>query len=348
MKSILIIFFVCLFIGKSNGQPYEFAFKIDSLINTKYPRSFNGIVWITKNGKAIYSKTKGYSDFEKKTTFTLKDNFRIQSLSKQITAVIVLREVEKGRINLHAPISQYLPDLKQTWADTVTVHQLLNNTSGIVSIHKPLLFKPGTAYYYSNPGYGLVRPILEKVTGKTFIETANSLFKELKMDNSYCYDLDKPSNGLINGYWINRDSISVYDFKKLNYTIDTWQDFVPAGGMISNAIDLNLWERKLHNGKILKPESYKLMTSYEMAVDHEAFGKDKMGYGYGIRVSDNSQLFYLGHAGKGLGFTSLKFYIPSKDICVIVLQNVYDVNTSSHYYFESKIRDIILKSNLSK
>jgi D-alanyl-D-alanine carboxypeptidase len=343
--SFLSIFVVCNSYGQSKD---DYAIKIDSLIQTRSPRSFNGIILITKKGKTKYSKMYGYSNFETKTPFTLKDNFRIQSNSKQITAVIILREVEKGTIDLHAPIRKYLPDFNQTWADTVTIHHLLNNTAGIVDIAKPLSFRPGTNYYYSNPGYGLLRPIIEKVTGKTFIEVANSLFKELKMRNSYCCQIDNPNAGLINGYWVSKDSISLFNFKSLNHTVESWANFIPAGGMVSNAIDLQTWDKKLHKGKILKPETYRLMTTYEITAQHDSFGKEKVGYGYGIRISDKSSVRYLGHSGKGIGFMSIKVYIPEKDVDIIVLQNYYDADSSLHYHFESKIREIVLNSSLAK
>ncbi len=353
MKSLLkssIFIFLILFISiKSSGQQKgDYSSQIDSLIQAKSPRSFNGVILITQKGKTVYSKAVGYSNFEAKTPLTIKDNFRIQSMSKQIAAAIILREVEKGKIDLHIPIKKYLPDFKQTWADTVTVHHLLNNTAGIVDIIKPLIFRPGTDYYYSNPGYGLLRPIFEKVTGKTFIEATNSLFKEMKMHNSYCYEIDKPNIGLVKGYWVSKDSVSSFNFKNLNHTIETWANFIPAGGMISNAIDLNTWDKKLHKGKILKPESYQIMTKYEITAQHDSFGSEKVGYGYGIRISDKTPVRYLGHSGKGIGFMVIKIYIPASDVNVIVLQNHYDVDSKLHYYYESKIREIVVNSSLVK
>src|SRR5687767_12060760 len=92
------LFIVCNIYGQKKD---DYSSKIDSIILTKNPRSFNGVIWITKKGKTKYLKTYGYSNFETKTPFTLRDNFRIQSNSKQITAVLILREVEKGKIDLH-------------------------------------------------------------------------------------------------------------------------------------------------------------------------------------------------------------------------------------------------------
>ena len=348
LKFISFIFPMLFVYSNGYGQQKDdYSAKIDSLIATNYPRSFNGVIWVTQKGKTKYLKTYGYSNFETKTPFTINDRFRIQSNSKQITAVLTLKEVEKGEIDLHIPIRKYLPDFKQGWADTVTVHHLLNNTAGIVNINKPLSFKPGTDYYYSNPGYGLLRPILEKVTGKKFIDLANSLFKELKMHNSYCYEIDKPNLGLINGYWVLKDSIKVFDFNGLKFTDESWANFIPAGGMISNAVDLNLWDKKLHNGKILKPEIYKLMTNYSITAQHNSFGDEKQGYGYGLRIIDKTPIKYLGHSGKGLGFMNIKIYIPEKDVDVIVFQNHYDADEKLHYYYESKIREIVINSSLA-
>src|SRR6218665_2704201 len=98
MKQIILLslfFSTLLFCNSSFGQKSkdDYSSKIDSLIQVTNPRGFNGVILITKEGKTKYSKASGYSDIEKKTPLTLKDNFRIQSNSKQITAVLVLKEV---------------------------------------------------------------------------------------------------------------------------------------------------------------------------------------------------------------------------------------------------------------
>lgn len=326
----------------------DYASQIDSLIQITHPRGFNGVILITKKGKKIYSKVHGYSDFEKKTHLTLQNNFRIQSNSKQITAVLVLKEVEKGNINLEKPIRTYLPDLKQTWADTVTVLQLLNMSAGIINLNRPLAFKPGTGFYYSNPAYGLLGQIIEKSTGKKYAEVANNLFKELKMNNTYCYEINKPNNGLINGYWLTKDSLGLVDFKTFNFTEETWANFLPAGGIISNATDLNIWDTKLHNGKILKTKSYVSMVNSTVIDDDTTFSDKKSNYGYGVNINEDAPIKYIGHSGRGLGFVSFKIYIPAKKLNVIVLENVYYRDNIIVYHFEKTIREIIMNSSLVK
>jgi D-alanyl-D-alanine carboxypeptidase len=345
VKSMAFVFSILCASHTACGQKVDdYAAKIDSLIQTTKPRVFNGVILITQKGKTIYSKVHGYSNFEQKIPLKLNDNFRIQSNSKQITAVLILKEVEKGRIDLQSPVRKYLPEIKQSWADSVTVHQLLNFSSGIVSIDKPLVFRPGTGFLYGVTTYTMLSQILEKVTGKKFTDLANQLFTNLGMTNSFCFEKVKAKDNLINGY---TNAGNEYKVVEVSLTAQEWNDFIPAGGMISNLVDLNKWDLMLHKGKILKPKTYKLMTNYTIMAQHESFGSEKIGYGYGLRIHDKTPK-YVGHSGKGLGFASIKMYFPEKDLDLIVLENIYSSDASLHYYFEVKIREIVMNSSLLK
>ena len=334
-------------LANENNQINDYSAKIDSIIQTTSPRLFNGVISITQNGKNIYSKTYGYSNFEEKKQISLKDNFRIQSNSKQITGVIVLREVEKGNIDLNSPISKYLPKFQATWADSVTVHQLVNMSAGIASLDEPLLFEPGTDFYYSNPAYGLLGRIIKKATGKEYIKVANDLFKVLGMKNTYCYEFGQENKGLINGYHWSGNVYEYVEFSELGFTKDTWKDFIPTGGIISNVTDLHIWDTKLHKGELLKPASYKIMTYSDVPDLFAPLSDEKMFYGYGIDIADKP-FRYLGHGGSGYGFASIKFYVPHKDLNVIVLENLFHNDIPVRYHFEKEIRKIVLNSNLVK
>jgi len=359
---ILVFAFIILSCGDNKNKTKklsenpvvdDYSAKIDSLILTTNPRKFNGVVLITQNGKTRYSKEYGFSDFEKKTPISLNDNFRIQSNSKQITAVLTLKEVEKGNIDLNNTVNEYLPDLKPTWGDSVTVHQLLNMSSGIVDIEKPLIFVPGNGYRYSNPGYGLLGSIIENVTGKEFIQSANQLFKELSMNNTYCYEFDKPNKGLVDGHSLENEKIKVVEFDSIGFTKESWKGFIPAGGIVSNANDLNIWDSKLHNGEILNSDLYKQMITPTNRGPHAAFNGDTIGYAYGLRIHDRHITKHLGHGGRGIGFVSIKFYIPEKDVDVIIWENIYAMDGNWMggdivYHFENEIRKIVVNSSLGK
>lgn len=340
----LLTIFLATFLVSCNsyGQKKDdYSSKIDSLIKTTSPRSFNGVILITQKGKTKYKKAFGYSNFEKKTPLTTNDNFIIMSNSKQITAVLTLKEVEKGKIDLQSPVRKYLPDLPQSWADTVTVHHLLNFSAGITDIDKPLIFKPGSDFKYGNTTFIMLGKIIEKVTARRYIDVANDFFRELKMKNTYCFEQGKTQNR-VQGYR-NKDN----NFKIEETPIEN-NEKVSAAGIISNVTDQNIWDKLLHKGKILKPETYKLMTTYSITAQHNAFGKEKIGYGYGIRVSDKTPIKYIGHTGGGSGFVSFKVYFPETDVDVVVLENQSNENIDLFYEFEIKIREIVMNSNLMK
>lgn len=315
--------------------------KIDSIVQIKSPTTFNGVILISKKEKTVYSKAFGFSDIENKTPLKMNDQFEIMSNTKQITSVLVLKEVEKGKINLQNPIKKYLPELKQNWADSVTVHQLLNHTHGIIDVEKPLIFKPGTDFKYGNLSNILLGKIIEKTSKKTYRELATELFQLLKMNDTFCYSKNDKRN-LVSGY-INKDNM----FTKVENSFIN-EENLPADGIITTAQDLIIWNNQLHKGKILSPKSYQLMTSESAKSQHDVFGKEKMGYGYNIRIVDSNGIKYFGHTGLGDGFSSLNIYVPKSDLNIIILENHMNDNSDLFYYFESLIKNIILESELVK
>ncbi|TDP02108.1 serine hydrolase domain-containing protein [Flavobacterium sp. 245] len=334
--SLIFLFSNC----NSFAQKKEnYAAQIDSLIQNTTSPVFNGVILISKNGKALYSKVKGVSDFETKKPLKLDSQFEIMSNSKLITAVLILLEVEKGKVELNAPIKKYLPELTQTWADSVTVHQLLNHTHGITDLQKPLAFKPGTRFGYGNLSYTLLTKIIEATSNKSYTEIANALFKKLKMKDTYCYSKDKNQN-LVTGY-INSDG----NFEKVTQTLITPQN-LGADGVVSTVSDLTIWNNNLHRGKILKPETYKLIFQYNITSQHNLFGKENEGYGYGIRIIEKEAVKYVGHTGLGDGFSSINLYFPESDISLIIIENQMSKNADLFYISEFKIKNILLKSDL--
>ncbi|MGG5207941.1 serine hydrolase domain-containing protein [Chryseobacterium sp. MIQD13] len=317
----------------------DFSKKIDSIITNTDPIKFNGTVLVTKAGKVRYAKAFGYKDFSAGIPLKLDDQFEIMSNSKQVTAVLILKEVEKGNINLQSPIRKYLPSLTQGWADSVTVHQLLNHTHGIVDTEKPLIFKPGSQFKYGNLSYMLLGEILEKVTGKTYVELADELFRQLKMKNTFCYNKDN-KRGLVNGYMNKENNFEKVEKSFLN------KDILPAAGVVSTVYDLSLWDNALFEGELLKSGTFKMMTSPTAMSQHDVFGKENMGFGYNVRLIKESGLGYYAVTGLGDGFTCLNIHFPSADVNLIILENQMPRNSDYWSYKEAQIKNIILKSSL--
>lgn len=342
MKSINKLFLLTLLISLFScnykaQQKDDFSKRIDSLLNAKNPRPFNGVILISKNGKTKYSNVVGYKNFDTKEALNLNSQFEIMSNTKQITAVLILKEVEKGNINLQDPIKKYLPTLMQPWADSVTIHQLLNHTHGIVDINKSLLFKPGTDFKYGNLSNSLLGKIIEGINHKSYSEVAAELFKSLGMKNTFCYSKTDKRN-LVSGY-MNKDNIfTLVENSQIN------ADNMAADSVVATAGDLVIWNNVLHKGKLLKPNSYQLMTTESAKSQHDVFGKEKMGYGYNIRIVNEYGIQYLGHTGLGDGFASLNIYIPKSDVSLVILENQMNENSDLYYYYETLIKNIVLQS----
>ena len=327
-------------------QNDDYTAKIDSLIKSTNPRSFNGVVFVQQNGKIKYSKAYGYFDFNKKIPLKISDRFSTMSIAKQITATLILQEVEKGTINLQTPIHKYLPDLKYSWADTITVHQLLNNTSGLnsESIDKPLKFAPGTSFSYSNVGYSILGQILEKQSHKTFNELVTALFRKCEMKNS-SYPSETAQKLLAKGHSIEKDGTFILNEQLSFEPSQYW-----GSHLIVTAPDLAKWNECLHNGKLLKPATYKMMTSYSTTNKHPLFSEQPIGYGYGLRINDKEVIMEIGHTGyhPSEGFTAVNLYYPKTKTSVIVMENQANENFDIAYFFEQQIRKIIKDSNLLK
>ncbi len=339
LKKITLLL-LALSINIFYSQFKENWYKIDSLMTIQSPVNFNGVIVISQKGKSVYTKVSGYSDPESKTPLKLNDRFEIMSNTKQITSVLILQQVEKGKIKLQSPIHEYLPDLKQKWADSVTVHQLLNHTHGIVDLDKPLIFKSGSDFKYGNISNILLGKILYNVTGKTYRQLAEKLFKKLRMNDTYLYS-EKYKNSL-SGFIIRKDLITKVGNSMIN------EENLAADGVVTTAQDLVIWNDHLHKGKLLSNNTYKQMIYPSVMSQHDVFGQNKNGYGYNIRTVDSEGIKYFGHTGLGDGFSSLNIYIPQYDISLIVLENQMNEESEFYYYFEKKIKNIVLKNIISQ
>lgn len=322
-----------LLLSSALGKGYDQ--RIDSLIHSPSAKPFNGIILISQNGKVKYSKIAGYSDIEKKKVLKFNDQFVIGSISKQFTAVLVLREFDKGHLDLSAPIHKYLPELTQSWADTVTIHNLLTHMHGIIQIDKPTTFKVGTQFAYSQIGYDLLAKIIEKTSGKSFADLSMNLFEECGMKNTYHPDIKK-YNHLVKGY-------TEIENGHIEYENETFQNYVAAGSFISTAEDLNIWNEQFYSGKLLEKETMKMLeTKQQGAVrNHPIFGITE--YGCGITIDTKENILQLGQTGFAPGFISMSYYFPKTQTSVIALENIaYDTDDlKKAFYYHTEILKIV-------
>jgi CubicO group peptidase (beta-lactamase class C family) len=287
-------------------------------------------VLVAQNGEIVYQKGFGYADIEKKIPVTPDTKFKIGSVSKQFTAVAILKLQEEGRIRTDDKLSKYIPDFPR--GNEVTIYQLLTHTSGIhdynstpgvdvtkavtpralLDIIKKLPYdsNPGERYLYNNSGYFILAYIVEQLSGKTLSEYLNeTIFKPLGMTNSGLYYTDIVLDTEAQGYSMNGEKVTKADFQEMSWAFG-------VGSMYSTTKDLYKWNEAVFNGKVLSNATLK--TVFTQAVLNSGA---KVDYGFGWFLITNSGLKFIQHSGGVSGFSSYLERQPENNLTVCVLLN---------------------------
>jgi CubicO group peptidase (beta-lactamase class C family) len=289
-------------------------------------KEYNGTVLVVQKGKTIYQKAFGLADREWNIPNSLNTKFRIGSITKQFTAACILQLSEKGLLYLDDKLSKYIPDYPK--GDSVTIHMLLNHTSGIknytnmeafwpkailplpidsmIAIFKyaPYDFSPGTKFNYSNSGYYLLGFIIEKVSGTTYREyLLKNVIQKAGLKNT---DVDR------------LDSILQYRAKGYAKTNTGWRHAqlismeapYSAGAMVSTVNDLHSWMKALLSHTIISAKSLIRMTT-----------PYKNNYGYGLDIDSLKTHRRIWHNGGIPGFSSVLVYYPNEDLYIVAISN---------------------------
>jgi len=292
---------------------------------------FSGAVLISKNGKIIYQNAFGLANREWNISNTIETRFPIGSLTKQFTAAAILQLQEQGKLNTGDKLSKYFPDYPK--GDLVTLHMLLNHTSGIKECSEnphwltinpnlpiaqlqdtimktfkfePYDFEPGTFWKYSNSGYILLGYIIEQTSGETFADYIQKhVLQPAGMNRSGTLSQDAIVTELADGYSKNNGQWKKADFQPTNIGFS-------AGILYATVGDLFKWQQALFRGKIISEKSLKLMNTPNHA---------EKGAGYGVFIDRNFNHKVIQHQGALSGFNTYMAEYPDDGICVIVLTN---------------------------
>jgi CubicO group peptidase (beta-lactamase class C family) len=313
------------------------ADKIDQLMQ-QYEKigQFSGAVLVAENGQIIYKKAFGYANMDLDVPNMVDTKFRIASMTKAFTAMLIMQLVEEGKVQLDEKITNYLPDYPKPQGDNITIHHLLTHTSGMLNYtnidgfwanetrnpytmeqlvkvfsDSAIIDTVGTKYRYNNGGYVLLGAIVEKVTGKTFEQVLNEkILKFLNMKNS---GYDKPGN-------ILKNRATGYNKTLLGYEPSPFQDMTSisaAGCMYSTVDDLYLWDRALYTEMLLSESNKQKMFTANLS---------NYGYGWGIgkeKVGNKpDSVTIIAHNGGVNGFNSRIMRVPDDQHLVILLRNV--------------------------
>lgn len=271
------------------------------------PHPFSGSILVTKDGMPLFSYHRG-------SEVTKQSQFVIASLSKQLTATLILQAVDQGKIDLATPLSAYLGDTG--YDDQITIHQLLSHTSGVNALGKPNQFNPGSQYRYSNLGYSLLAQVLEKVNQQAYSaqikQFANRYdLQQLEAQTGALVDIAQTIPTLALGLQEKEHVVPA------ELVID--EALIPAGGLIASIGSFSQFQNLLHSGKLISKPSYQAMTQVHVEYDYMWSG---MGYGYGLRINHEQGLTEFGHMGYLPGYMSLSLHYPDPNIGLVMLENL--------------------------
>ena len=347
-QKALFLFFMLLGL---HGISQNIEKEVDAILSEQYEHNGPGATaLIYKDGEVIYRKGFGYANLELDVKMQPEHVFEIGSITKQFTAIAILMLEEQGKLKVEDEITKYIPDYP-TNGKTITIHHLLNHTSGIKSYtaiesfreqarvdftptelidvfkNQPMDFDPGEQYRYNNSGYVILGYIIELITGESYEAfVQKNFFDKLGMKNTHYGSHEKIIKNRAYGYQ-NRDGYVNADYLSMSLPY-------AAGAIISNVDDLLIWQKALNNHELISKETY------EKAINGSSLNNgDYIGYGYGLQAGRIQGSKSITHGGGIFGYTTQGIYLPDEDVFVSVLTNC-DCNSPGNY--ATKIAAIVI------
>lgn len=317
--------------------------KLDTTITLlSKTNKFNGVILISQNSKIIFHKAFGFSNYKTKAKLSTNSIFELASVSKQFTAISILKLYQEGKLQLTDSIQKFIPNFPYKKR---TVHHLLCHRSGLpdyyvfswggwkntdsMMTNKDMVDimckrKPKARFYankkfeYSNTGYAVLARIVEIVSGKDFGDYVyENFFKPLGMKYSFVRTKEPPELKIFK----TTGHSSGKGLRKENYL----NGCVGDKGVWSTTGDLNIWDKALFSGKVISDTILRqalLPKNPDMSLEKN--------YGYGFRLGvlyKGINLIY--HGGLWGGYNTLFIHRIPDNINIVVLSNV---NNSSFRY----------------
>jgi CubicO group peptidase (beta-lactamase class C family) len=314
--------------------------KIDALMKlyNEYGQ-FNGSVLVAEQGRVIYKKGFGAADMEWDIPNEPDTKFRLGSITKQFTSMLVLQLVNEGKLRLEGRVTDYLPDYPKSTGDRITIHHLLTHSSGIpnytnfpsffptmsrdpytpqafirVFADSALQFEPGSKFSYCNSGYFLLGAIIEKVTGRSYEQVlTEKILEPLGMKNT----------GFDHHETILKKRARAYEKRSGSYQNAAYLDMslpYAAGSLYSTVEDLYLWDQALYTDALLPAGLKELLFKHYIRDEGGWYG-----YGWAMRRtplgSSPDSVNTIGHGGGINGFNTLITRVPPEKELVVLLNN---------------------------
>jgi D-alanyl-D-alanine carboxypeptidase len=323
-----------------------FAAKLKPLLlaEMQQQRIPGAMVYVSDPAQGCWTTALGLGNLATRDPMQVNNSMRIGSITKTLTATIILQLVDQHKLGLDDPVSKYQPNVPN--GAHITIRELLNMTSGLYSYstdpgfiqalladpykvwqpeellaiafaHQPY-FAPGTSWVYDNTNYILLGVIIEQLTHLPASQAFQRyIFGPLGMSQS---SLPPPSSTAIpnphaQGYMYGTDFTG--QGPTLNVTDWNPSSAWTAGAVISTLHDLKIWAKALATGQLLSAATQKQRLIFSICAPRW-LGLPQC-YGLGV-ISFNGML---GHDGQIPGYTSWLGYQPQTGATIIVLTNLY-------------------------
>jgi CubicO group peptidase (beta-lactamase class C family) len=315
--------------------------KINKLVESYAAQhQFNGTVLIQKGSKITYHKSFGVAERSFNSPITNDTKYPVCSITKTFTAVLILQLVEQREIDLNKKILDYLPEYKGEAGPKVSVHQLLNHTSGMKNTdttkdenflkygigfyHKPYQLKEIVANFYSNPLVSEPGAKFDYNNGEYMIlgrilEVLYQMSYEQILNQQILIPLGMQNSGLLSHYKLIKNlATPYYNDKNLDHLIPNipmyMEDFSAAGAMYSCTSDLVKFNNALFAFKLLKKETLDQLLKP---------GLDDYGYSAWIRDTkgENAKYKRMERYGRIAGANAVWFHYLKNDLSIIILSN---------------------------
>jgi CubicO group peptidase (beta-lactamase class C family) len=303
---------------------------------------FSGTVLINSNDKLVYNNSFGFANKQFRVPNTNDTKYKIASVTKLFTSVLIMQLYEQGKIDLNASVKTYLPGY--SGSEKISIRNLLNHTSGLPyvgpkskeealekgmeefqlphtadeSIEKyysrDLVNEPGKVFSYNNGEYIILGRIIEKIYGKSFEEVLRQqILIPLEMNSSGLLFQYKIIDKLSDSYFTMNDSSGL-----VNDMPSYIQNWYSAGAMYSSTSDLSRFSKALFSYRLVKKETLELMLKP---------GLEDYGFGlwiYDIKIKEK-QFRVIKRPGDIMGAQAMFIYMPELKFSLIILANTDSV-----------------------
>ena len=313
------------------------AGKIDELLNAHATlRDFSGAVMLAKDGTPLFAKGYGSANLEWQVPNTVSTKFRIGSLTKSFTSMLVMQLRQRGALTLEDSLCLHVSPCPDAWK-AVTLQQLLTHTSGIPNYtalrefnltnmvprsreemltllsRLPLQWTPGARFEYSNSGYWLLGLVIEKASGHSFEGALQRMILQPLGMSDTGYDSSRAIIPRRASGYVGQEP------KRTHAPVIDMQAPFSAGGLYSTVEDLVRWDNALSADTLLPAGARQLMWTPV---------KDNYAYGWMVHPPAAGYFGYrrIAHTGTIEGFSSVFLKLPDAELTVIVLANNGSIN----------------------